>query len=234
MASIAPRSIGSRGIAALAVASLVLSGDLAAAGVSTSTRTASYRVSGSTASDLVSYMRRNPFPGDHGGAVANIRPSYSLSVATRQAGGACRASAVNLKVGFVITLPVATGAGAMSPATRAAWGSFVAFARRHEERHRAIYLDCARGFVAKAERMTASSCIGLNAGIRRLLESEKRACERRQIAFDRQDSGRVVSLSLFAMAGRSGRKVAKARRPIAPVARVVKVSAPGTGLTGPR
>jgi predicted secreted Zn-dependent protease len=221
-------------MAALALAGLVATSDIAAAAVSTSTSNASYRVSGTTAADLVSFMRRNPFPGDHGGAVANIRPSYSLSIVNKQAGSVCTASAVNLRVSFVITLPTATGAGRMSSATRAAWGGFVAFARRHEEHHRAIYLDCARGFVAKAERMTAGSCMGLNASIRSLLESEKRACERRQAAFDRQDSGRVTGLSLFAMAGMSGRRFAKARRPVAPVARVIKASAPATGLIGPR
>jgi predicted secreted Zn-dependent protease len=221
-------------MAAIALAGVVALSDIAAAAVSTSTRNASYRVSGTTAAALVSYMRRNPFPGDHGGAIANIRPSYSLSIATKQAGGVCRASSVNLRVAFVITLPLATGAGSMSPATRAAWGSFVAFARRHEEHHRTIYLDCARGFVGKAERLTAGSCMSLNASIRSLLETEKRACERRQSAFDRQDSGRVTGLSLFAMAGMSHRKLAKARRPVAPVARVIKASAPASGLIGPR
>jgi predicted secreted Zn-dependent protease len=232
MASIAPRRFGSRGIAGLAAAALVLSGELAAAGVSTSTRTSSYRVGGSTASDLVAYMRYHPFPGDHGAAVANIRPGYSLSVVTRQAGGACRASAVNLKVAFVMTLPSASSAG-MSPATRAAWNSFVAFARRHEERHRAIYLQCANAFVAKAQRMTASSCLSLNAGIRSLLESQKRACDRLQAAFDRQDAPRVTGLSLFAMAGVPGRRIVRAKRPAAP-AKVIRVSAPGGGLIGPR
>jgi predicted secreted Zn-dependent protease len=233
MASIAPWSIGSRGIAALAALSLVLSGELAAAGVSTSTQIASYRVSGATASDLISFMRYHPFHGDSGGAVANIRPSYALSVATKQSGSVCRASAVNLKVSFVMTLPSATNAGAMSPATRAAWNSFVAFARRHEEHHRAIYVQCANSFVAKAERLTASTCLGLNANVRSLLETQKRACDRLQLAFDRVDAPRVTGLTLFAMAGVPGRKLAKAKRPVGP-AKVIQVSAPGTGLIGPR
>jgi predicted secreted Zn-dependent protease len=232
MASIAPWSVGSRGIAALAAASLVLSGELAAAGVTTSTQTSSYRVGGSTASDLVSYMRYHPFPGDRGAAVANIRPSYSLSVVSAQTGATCRASAVNLRITFVMTLPSASSAG-MSPATRAAWNSFVAFARRHEEHHRAIYLQCANTFVAKAQQATAGSCLGLNANIRSLLESQKRACDRLQAAFDRQDAPRVLGLSLFAMAGVPGRRIVRAKRPAAP-AKVIRVSAPATGLMGPR
>src|SRR5438045_1161026 len=68
------------------------------AGVKTSTTIEPYRVGGTTAASLVSYMRNNPYPGDHGDAVANIKPSYSLSVATKSAGGACRASSVDLNV----------------------------------------------------------------------------------------------------------------------------------------
>lgn len=231
MASIAPRRFGSRGNAVLAALALVLSVVEATGGVSTSTRIVTYRVVGSSASDLVSYMRRNPFPGDHGAAVANIRPSYSLSIAGKQAAGGCRASSVNLKVSFVMTLPSASGA--MSPATRAAWNGFVAFARRHEEGHRAIYLQCANAFVAKAQQMTAATCMGLDASIRSLLESQKRACDRQQAAYDRRDGPRVTGLGLFAMAGSPGRKFVRAKRPSSP-AKVIQVSAPASGLIGPR
>lgn len=233
MASISLRRFASRGIGALTCL-LALAPNLACAGVSSTTQIASYRVGGATASDLVSYMRRNPFHGDRGGAVANIRPNYSLSIVTRQSGGACRASAVNLRIRFVMTLPSAANASRMSPATRSAWNGFVAFARRHEERHRSIYLQCAGSFVTKAERLTGSNCMALNASIRRLLESEKRACDKRQLAFDRQDSGRLMGLRLFAMAGSPAGRAAKTRRPAPAVAKVIQVSAPATGLMGPR
>ena len=81
----------------------------ASPGSRTSTQYRSYSVSGSTARSLVSYMRSHPFRGDHGDAVANIRPSYRLSVATeierRRLPGAARSA---LNISFVMTLP--TGA----------------------------------------------------------------------------------------------------------------------------
>ena len=126
---------------------------------------------GTTAASLVSYMRNHPYPGEHGDAVANIVPSYSLSIATKNAGAACKASSVDLNVRFLMTLPHATNASGMSPATRSAWTNFVSFARRHEETHRGIYLQCASGFVAKAMRLTASSCLALQSNIRSLLET---------------------------------------------------------------
>lgn len=193
------------------------------AGVKSSTTTEAYRVSGTTAASLVSYMRNNPYPGDHGDAVANIKPSYSLSIATKDAGAVCRAGSVNLSVRFLMTLPQATNAAGMSPATRGAWNTFVAFARRHEETHRSIYLQCANSFVAKAMRMTSNSCLSLQANIRSAFEAAKRACDLRQRAFDRGQYRSVLSLSLFAMAKYSGRKPA----------RVSSVSGPSSALEAP-
>jgi len=221
------------GIVAIA-ASLVFAplGD-ALAGVSSSSQINPYWVGGSTASALISYMRNRPFHGDRGDAVANIRPSYSLSVSGKQAGGSCRAVDVGLKVRFVITIPRARNAGAMSPATLSAWNNFVAFATRHENQHKSIYLQCAGEFVAKAMRMTAPSCFALSANIRSQFDAAKRACEKRQLAFDRRDYGRVFGLSLFAMA--SGRKAARVIRASAPAAAATALpSPPATGLIGPR
>ncbi|MCB1490149.1 MAG: DUF922 domain-containing protein [Bauldia sp.] len=169
------------------------------AGVKTSTQYRSYYVSGSTARSLVSYMRSHPFRGDRGDAVANVRPNYRLSMATKSSGGTCRASAVNLHIAFTMTLPRARSESAMASSTRNAWRSFVSFAKRHESTHRNIYIQCGNSFVAKAQRMTNKSCGALQASIRRLLESEKRSCEAKQRAFDRRDYGRVRNLSLFRM-----------------------------------
>jgi len=167
--------------------------------VRTSTSYRSYFVGGSSAASLVSYMRSHRFPGDHGPAMANVRASYSLNVATKQSGSVCRASGVTLNVRFVMTLPSARSS-AMSAGTRSVWNSFVAFARRHENTHRSIYLSCANAFVAKAERMTAANCGALQASIRSSLASAQRACESRQRAFDRSDAGRARGLSLFTLA----------------------------------
>ncbi|MCB1487731.1 MAG: DUF922 domain-containing protein [Bauldia sp.] len=169
------------------------------AGVKTSTQYRSYYVSGSTARSLVSYMRSHPFRGDRGDAVANVRPDYRLSVATKASGGTCRVSAVTLNINFVMTLPRARNESAMASSTRGAWRSFVSFAKQHESTHRNIYVQCGNSFVAKAQRMTSSNCGALQASVRRALESEKRSCEAKQRAFDRRDYGRVKNLSLFRM-----------------------------------
>ncbi len=177
----------------------------AMADVRTSTQTRNYSVGGTTATSLVSYMRSNPFHGSRGDAVANIQPNYALSMVTNQKGGTCRASKVTLGIRFLMTLPRARSASAMGSSTRSAWNTFVAFTKKHEETHRGIYIKCGNDFVAKAERLTASSCASLEASIRRLLETEKQVCESKQRAFDRADYGRVAGLSLFRMAKGSSR-----------------------------
>jgi predicted secreted Zn-dependent protease len=196
------------------------------ADVRVSTREQAYRVGGTTAGGLVSYMKNFPFPGDGGAAVANIRPSYALSVRTNDQGGICRAS-VDLRVNFVMTLPQATSQSALSGGARSAWNGFVAFARRHEETHRAAYVQCANAFAAKAERLTSKAgCMALSANIRSMLEAEKAACDRQQKGFDRQQYRAVLGLSLFQMAKYAG----PGRKP----AHVAAKSGPSVSMAGPR
>src|SRR5437764_6265271 len=121
-------------------------------------------------------MRRRPFRGDNGPAVANIRPHYTLSVDTTYTDAVCTVRDVDLSIDFVMTLPEARTPGAFSPVTRSAWAGFVDFARRHEETHRDIYLDCAEAFTVKAQALVASNCLPLRANIDALLKAENRAC----------------------------------------------------------
>ena len=186
--------------AATLVSTLLIDHLPARAGVTSTTVTRFYSVGGTSQASLAAKMRSNPFRGDRGGAVANIRPKYSLSVSTKQSGGTCRVSSVNLKVTFVLTLPKARESS-MSSGTRSAWRGFVSFARRHEQGHRGIYLQCAHNFTVKAQRLTGS-CGGLQAQARRLLDAETRACDKRHAAYDRSERRRVNGLALFRTARR--------------------------------
>ena len=195
-----------------AAATIALSAS-ASADVKTSTKYNAYRVGGTTASGLVSYMKNKPFHGQRGAAVANIMPTFSLNVSTKTEGGVCKASLVRLSMSFTITLPAATSPGGMEAGTRSAWNTFVAFAKKHEETHRAIYVKCGQEFVAKAERLTARSCGALQANIKSLLASTQRSCDSRQAAFDRADYNRIYGLSLFTMADYKSRKPIVASAP---------------------
>lgn len=172
-----------------------------AGGVTTTTTTRNYSVPGMTAKALVGYMLRNPVQGDHGAAFANIRPSYTLDIDTREVSGQCRVRDITVTIRFSMTLPVAANAGQMSSRVRAAWNSFAAFARRHEEAHRASYIGCAKAFLNRAKRETAPSCHGVRSEVRQLFAEAKRACDARQVEFDRQQKRALAGQRLFRMAG---------------------------------
>lgn len=191
----AGRALRCTGIAVIAAAFLS-DGMVAFAGVTSSTSNRYYNVSGTSKATLARKMRSNPFRGDGGRAVANIRPNYSLNVVTKQTGSTCKVATVDLNIRFTLTLPRAKEA-AMSEGTRSVWRSFVSFARRHEQRHRTIYLQCARNFVTKAQRLSGASCSTLKAKARRMLASEERACDKRHAAFDRSERRRLVAQRLF-------------------------------------
>lgn len=184
-----------------AVAALALSaGPAICAGVTSHTAYRTYWVQGTTPRTLVGFMQRNPFPGDHGGAYANIRPSYELSFTTAERGGECHAEAVTLDVRFVVTLPAARDEQRMSGKARAAWHAFAAFARRHEDAHRASYLAYARTFVARARAESASSCPALRSEINQMLREARRSSEVAQAVFDRQHKQQLAGLGLFRLA----------------------------------
>jgi predicted secreted Zn-dependent protease len=199
-----------RAVFAIVIATSFVATEAGNADVRSSTDLRAYLVGGTTPASLVSYMRRRPFPGDNGPAVANIRPHYTLSVDTSYADAVCKPTAIDLNIDFVMTLPEAKTPDQFSPWTRSAWSAFVDFARRHEETHRSIYLDCAEDFTAKALQLAASSCASLRESIAAAFKAEDRACDRRQRAFDRAQYRLVLGVSLFAGARHAGQKPAPA------------------------
>jgi len=178
--------------------------------ISQTTEIRDYRVYGTTPRELVSYMRARPFAGDNGPALANIRPRYSLKIETGMHRGQCRIRSVHLSIRFVMSLPRAMDRRRFKRGTAGAWRSFRAFTLRHESVHRRYYLTCARRFLQKARRLTASGCFGMQWKAQSLLDREDRACNRLHDAFDRRDFPRVARMALFRRAyGSSVRQVAR-------------------------
>ena len=205
------------GLAGLASFSflLLISGHTAQArSLTQRTEIRDYRVYGKTPAELVRYMKRRPFRGDNGPAMANIRPKYGLklkTLSTRAVKGAkrsgCKVASISLDIRFVMTLPKAMQSAKQSSNTRHAWRSFRSFAKRHEEQHRRIYMGCAKSFLGKARKMTGRSCAHVKQQVNKLLKKEEKACDKKHLAFDRRDFPRVPNLALFRKA-----KLEKARK----------------------
>ena len=172
-----------------------------------------YKVYGTTPGQLVAYMKRRPFRGDNGPAMANIRPRYDLKTVTNKTKKKCEIDRVNLSVRFVMTLPKSMESGKQSKNTRHAWRSFRAFAQRHEEQHRRIYMQCARDFVRKAVKLSPErSCGRLQRRVKTLLKEQEEECDKKHLAFDRRDFAKVPALSLFRQARREKLRSTKRTR----------------------
>jgi len=157
-----------------------------------------YKVGGTTEREIVKYMKQHPYAGDSGHAYANIRHRYDLDLVTKQAGTICKVQSLDLDIDFTITLPQSADPAKLTSRARQSFNAFASFAKRHEEHHRASFVDCGRAFVAKTRQKTAAQCFALAADIRSLLRKADKDCEARQRAFDRQQTKAVHGLALFA------------------------------------
>jgi len=178
------------------------SGDLARAEIRSELRERSYVVSGKSAMEVAAYMRRRPFRGDYGPAIANIRPRYAFTFKTDQRRDHCRVSQFRLSIDFTMTLPKARNRQAFNRRTLSAWRSLRGFTRRHELTHRKIYLGCAKRMERAALKLRPRYCGGIGWQIRKILKEEKRACKDRHLAFDRREIKRLKYHRFFELARR--------------------------------
>lgn len=167
----------------------------------TTTKVVHYSVSASTANGLDEQMSSlGPYHGSER-AYANIvvRPNYDGKLVQ---GRFCRLEDFKVTAGFTMTLPVLASGVKLGKTLNGQWKSFTAFARRHEETHRAIWLEC----LAKAERralaLRVSDCSVLSGEVDKVFEAEWQICERRQQAFDASERAKLMRHPLIVAASR--------------------------------
>jgi len=170
--------------------------------IRTELRERSYMVSGKSAMEVAAFMRRRPFRGDYGPAIANIRPRYAFTFKTDQRTSHCRVTRFSFKIDFTMTLPKARQETKFDGRTLSAWRSLRGFTRRHELVHRKIYLGCAKRAERAVLALRPRYCRGMGRKIRRLLNAEKKACKARHLAFDRREIRRLKHHRFFELARR--------------------------------
>lgn len=183
---------------AVAAVLLVAAGPALADGLSASTTYKVNPVRGTTAPALWSYMLAHPIiDPDDGPAFANITHDHRMSVRTQSAGGTCRVTDVGFHWSFVITLPKAVDYAAMDASTRAMWDQFAAYVKKHEEQHRAIFMECGRSFVPAATRLAGlAGCAGMDRKVRGFIDQQYAACMAKQRTFDHGQKPAVAGLAL--------------------------------------
>jgi predicted secreted Zn-dependent protease len=142
---------------------------------------------------------------DDGPAFANITHDHRLSVRTESAGGLCRVTGLGFRWDFVITLPKAVDYGAMDASTRRMWDQFIAYLKKHEEEHRAIFMTCGKSFVPAATKLTGlPGCLGMEKKVRAFVDRQYAACMEKQRDFDRGQKPDVAALALVRAAQGAG------------------------------
>ena len=164
-----------------------------------------YTISGNSARNLYQQMISR---GPH---VGRDRALAATSVVTRQSGelvgkSGCQVRNYRLNLDFTINLPRVKNEKSLSPRLRKRWKAFYQFVRRHEHRHRSIWIGCAAKIESQVRRLKAGSCRELDAKANKIFQTFSTACEKQHDAFDRAEQKRLARHPLVVAAKRVPRK----------------------------
>lgn len=176
----------------VALAAFVPPSPAARADVVSSVRVAHFTLSGTSERALLAqFMRRGPkVDGRHAFARTRVRARMRATLAGVP--GRCVARRLNLTMRFHILLPRAGDEHRFPPAMKRRWRAFLAHLRRHEERHKRIWLDCGREAERRLKGLRAASCRALNRRMKRIYRAVMARCDARHAAFDAREGRRVL------------------------------------------
>ena len=191
-----------------AVLCLTLPPPAARAEVISKTRYKRHMVYGTTPATLVSSMNRFPIerPG-HEMVMGLLEMEPAFSYVPDTSGPGCRVGSLRTRIDFTITLPHAKSGARLDGPTRRLWTRFVAKVKQHELKHRRYFLDYAARYEARARKVRAATCDGVDKALTRIAEAEYAKAQRQNEALDRHDGAGVDNLPLF-IAARRGPEVA--------------------------
>ena len=199
---------------ALILLFVLISSNYAYAKLKVSNTVTYFPVRGTSASAIYTNLVVNGPGGQSGSAMATTNATISHTFKLKQ-GKRCTLNAHKINVAIVTQLPRLISRRKLSSSMRRTWRSFNRYLRRHENRHKAIYIGCARRIEKLSRRLAKSaSCNGVRSAISRVRYSELAKCERLHSAYDRREFPRIKRLSLIVRASRKtfNRKPRKNRR----------------------
>ena len=154
------------------------------AGAELLTRYEHYLVAGDTPQRLLASMLSNGPQVGGGRAYASTRMDPRVEISTERIGGQCRIAILNINMNFTIRLPQLKPDQTIGPTLRQIFDRFYAFAKRHEETHRAIWLQCSAEAAALASGTSAATCQEAEVKSLKIVESVSMRCNRRHAEFD--------------------------------------------------
>jgi predicted secreted Zn-dependent protease len=179
-----------RSIVKLAIVAIVVLApgpETAQAAPAFSTRYSYYGVSGTSPTGIFASLLRNAqrINGVKHHAFTKIDIATPRTVSSANG---CRVG--GLSVRFLIRMPRLTNEASLSANDRRLWQQFSGFIRRHEETHRAIWMNCARRMDATLRGLRGRNCADVAQRARKVIEQVKPACRRQDMALDATDRGR--------------------------------------------
>ena len=169
-----------------------------------------YTVTGPDDRSLDQQMER--FGPMHRGGKAYATLSADPTFDGRLVGGkSCRLERFRVNAKFVMTLPKLAPGEKLSRATAARWKRFSTFVRRHEDRHRAIWLGCLARGEARALKLRVSDCSRLDAAVEKIFRQEWVRCETLHDAWDAKQRIALKSQPLIVAAGKFSRRAGLAK-----------------------
>lgn len=150
-----------------------------------------YKVSGDSAAGVyVSMLKRGPHvKGERAYAATSAESSQRGKLELKNS---CRIIDYQYSIDFVIRLPKLTGEASLSSGARARWQQFSAFLRKHEEKHRSIWMGCAHEIEAKVRALRGRSCDEVDRKAQAIREQVQNACNRKHMAFDAAEQRRLA------------------------------------------
>ncbi len=213
-------------LVAVAASAVALSGPTAAK-PKIKTKYAYYTISGTSARNLYQQMiSRGPHVGGE-------RALAATTMKTRQTGelggkSTCQVKNYRLSLDFTIRLPKVRNETALSPRLRKNWRAFYKFIRRHEQRHRAIWIGCTTSIERQVRKLRAKDCRQLDTIVTGYIKKASKACEKKHSVFDTAEQKRLARHPLVAAAKRVRRKTNKtASRTKAASAKTIKAFSRG-------
>jgi predicted secreted Zn-dependent protease len=152
-----------------------------------------YLIVGNSPEGLYRSMISNgPLVGG-GKAYASTRMDPKVTATTVATRDSCRIDKFQLDMTFTIRLPQLKDASSLEASSLAIFDRFYAFAKRHEEGHRSIWLACADEAEALAVEVTAKTCAEAEAKALNIVDEVAKRCDLKHAAFDAGEKSKLFN-----------------------------------------
>ncbi len=204
--------------AGLLIAAVLLgasSGLSAKAEIIAKTKYKYYPISGKSAQQLYRQMvRRGPHvAGSPAVAATFAKHAYTGELVAGKS--SCRIRNLKIRIMFTMSLPRLKSGKSLALQTRRQWKQFAQFVKTHEQKHRSIWMGCAKRADRAMKRIRTSNCNIANSKAEVAFLKERVRCKRLHDRFDSRERARLARQPLIIAANNRQKRALKiSKKPI--------------------